>query len=58
MATNKLQQYNSNKIELFVLASSYFRKHSIDFQLQIDNNWSHLVTQPNILVYSSTNVST
>ena len=38
MVKNKLQ-LNSNKTELLVLASSYFSKHSSDFQLQIDNNW-------------------
>jgi hypothetical protein len=38
MVTNKLQLI-SNKTELLVLASSYFSKHSSDFQLQIDNNW-------------------
>jgi len=37
MATNKLQ-LNSNTTELLVLASSYFSKHSNDFQLQIYNN--------------------
>ena len=35
----RLIQLNSNKTELLVLASSYFRKHSGDVQLQIDNNW-------------------
>jgi len=37
MITNKLQ-VNSNKTELLVIASSYFSKHSNNFQLQIDNN--------------------
>ena len=37
MVTNKLQ-LNSGKTELLVLASSYFSKHSSDFQLQIDND--------------------
>jgi len=32
MVTNKLQ-LNSNKTEFLVLASSYFSKHSGDFQL-------------------------
>ena len=36
MVTNILQ-LNSNRNDL--LASSYFSKHSSDFQLQIDNNW-------------------
>jgi len=37
MVKNK-QQLNSNTTELLVLASFYFSKHSIDFQLQIDIN--------------------
>jgi len=38
LITNKLQ-LNSNKTEFLVLASSYFIKHSSDFQLHTYNHW-------------------